>query len=82
MIGKWIRLQQRQVQYLSTPYPQTKGQLDINQARNAVYALFEKHSNPGNFFSFISRTLVTFFLQSQCKLAKVQISWYHLRLIK
>lgn len=44
--GKWIRFQQRQTQYLSSPYPQTKSQHDTNQSRSAVYALFEKHSNP------------------------------------
>jgi hypothetical protein len=44
--GKWIRFQQRQMQYLSSPYPQTKSQHDTNQSRNAIYALFEKHSNP------------------------------------
>eukprot|EP00026_Physarum_polycephalum_P003739 Phypoly_transcript_03753.p1 GENE.Phypoly_transcript_03753~~Phypoly_transcript_03753.p1 ORF type:complete len:473 (+),score=57.39 Phypoly_transcript_03753:113-1531(+) len=44
--GKWIQFQQRQNQYLSSPYPQTKSQHDTNQSRNAVYALFEKHSNP------------------------------------
>lgn len=45
--AKWAKFQQKRgTQYLTSPYPQTKSQHDTNQSRNAVYALFEKHSNP------------------------------------